>query len=127
MRAKGTRHKTYQAAVAFLEKNPEKIFDAWTDPFIKQGGSLFVFVSPSGIDEELPGVGIGSTACLTQLKGTHNDINKLPGLPNRVGARLLKKLRADDRIPSDQDNITVESLPAFDEWQKRFDEAYAKA
>ena len=119
MRAKGTRHRSYKAAIAFLEKHPEKVSDAWLDPFIEQGGSLFVFASPDGTEQH------NSVACLTQLKGTFDDVSELPGLPSGVGARLLKKLRADDRIPLSQDSITVESLPAFGEWQERFDEAYA--
>lgn len=121
MRAKGTRHKSYGAAVNFLTRNPDKISEAWDTPFELKGGSLFVFASPDGrraVGDEVP----GAPCCLTQLKARGRSTIK--GLPPAVGAKLIKKLRADKRIPSSPERITVESLPAFAEWQERLDKAF---
>ena len=123
MRAKGTRHRSYAAAVDFLTKHPDEIERAWMAPFENQGGSLFVFASPDG--RRSSNSDISGVCCLTQLKNRGRG-DTIEGLPRRVGAKLLKELRADDRIPSDPDNITAESLPAFAERQGQMDKAFGK-
>ena len=127
MRAKGTRHRSYAAAVDFLTKHPDKIEKAWEAPFENQGGSLFVFASPDGRRSSNNGdtFGTSGVCCLTQLKNRGRG-DTIEGLPRRVGAKLLKELRADDRIPSDPANITAESLPAFAERQEQMDKAFGK-
>ncbi len=119
MRAKDTRHKTYQAAAKYLAANPGAIEGAWGSPFDERGGSLFIFCTPDGmkIHESV------NCACLTQIKNP--SYRSIPGLPEDVSDRLLQQIRADDRIPDCQEDILVHNLPAFVELQEALDAAYA--
>lgn len=117
MRCKNTRHRSYKAAADYLRKNPDRIDTAWGEPFYTEGGSLFVYCTPTGA----PGI----CGCLTQLKGS--GIPYIVGLDNAVSAALLSELRADDRIPVYEVDITPASLGAFVEWQEKFDDAFASA
>lgn len=119
MRAKDTRHKTYQAAAKYLARNPNEIENAWGSPFDGLGGSLFIFCTPDGSDIS-DSVDCG---CLTQIKA--QSYQSIPGLPEDVSDRLLQQIRADDRIPDDPDDIKVSSLPGFVELQEALDAAYA--
>ena len=126
MRAKGTRHRSYAAAVDFLTKHPDKIRAAWEGPFDEQGGSLFVFVTPDGRRDasDFEFLGETSSCCLTQLKSRKCDT--IPRLSPKIGANLMSKLRADRRIPSNPERTTVNSLSAFAEWQEQMDKAFGK-
>ena len=122
MRTK-TRHRTYAAARRYLERHLGKIEQAWRSPNRKKGGSFFLFCTSSGhVDEE------EWCGCLTQLKACLMEPNSscahIPGMSRTLEKRLLKKLRNDARIPSDVNDVGVEHLAAFEEWQNDFDEAF---
>lgn len=120
MRAQDTKHRTYRAAEEYLTTNPDAIEKAWGDPFEEPGGSLFIFCTPDG---SMISNCRGGCACLTQIKDPFH--LSIPGLPEDVSDRLLQQIRADDRIPDDVNDITVDSLPAFVELQEQLDAAYA--
>lgn len=120
MRAKDTEHQTYQAAKEYLTANPDEIEKAWGDPFDALGGSLFIFCTPDGT---MSSDCRGGCACLTQIKDPCYP--SIPGLPEDVSDRLLQQIRADDRIPDNVADITVDNLSAFVEFQEQLDAAYA--
>jgi hypothetical protein len=51
------------------------------------------------------------------------DIVRLGDYPTWLPRDLCSELAADPRVPSEAEDLTVESLPACREWQRRFDEA----
>jgi hypothetical protein len=66
--------------------------------------------------------GLGITregACLTIAA----DVARHGRCPAGLPRDLCSALAADLRVPSDRMDLTVESLPACREWQRRFDEA----
>jgi hypothetical protein len=46
--------------------------------------------------------------------------------PPRLPRELCSELAADQRVPSEAADLTVESLPACREWQRRFDAALGR-
>jgi hypothetical protein len=61
-------------------------------------------------------------SCLTIVA----DIARLGRYPTWLPRDLCLALAADLRVPSDRMDLTVESLPACREWQRRFDEALGR-
>ena len=101
----------YDKAIEFLTDHPEKIPIAWSDPIQYEGGCLFQFATPTGkYNARLRDAG-----CLTQI---HGSPKVMAGDLNPV---LVEQIVADQRIPSKSEDITVESLPVFAEWQRRLD------
>lgn len=90
----------YDLAIESLTANPEKIHEAWNDPTRFKEGCLFMYAD-------------NSSGCLTQIRYQ----------PWRYGRRLAQatEIVADERIPEDPNEITVETLPVFAEWQRRLD------
>lgn len=98
----------YDDAVAYLTKYPIGILIAWHQD--GPGSELFSFVTRSGLNGESAN---GDTCgCLTQVR-------------NRTYVAytdaLTAAIRADDRIPKESHEITIEILPVFAEWQRRID------
>ncbi len=117
----------YDRAIEFLTEHPEKIKDAWGHDlldvpaelesdchdlfgYVENGrGTIEVWEKHVRPDGEGPTPFAG---CLTQVKArTH--IGQTP--------ELTAAIVADHRIPDDPDNITVDDLPVFAEWQRRID------
>jgi hypothetical protein len=101
----------YDEAMDYLTEYPEEIPWAWAGPDIHEAGCLFKFMRPyKGNRNELYG-------CLTMIR------NLKKGGPFYVvhvalDDEMTEAIRADERIPTDYSDITVESLPAFAEWQR---------
>ena len=100
----------YDKAIEFLTAHPKKICIAWNDPPQYEGGCLFQFATPTGRCDTTHSAG-----CLTQI---HLDPVVMAGNLNH---RLVAEIVADTRIPNRVEDITVESLPAFAEWQRNLD------
>jgi len=94
----------YDEEVAYLTEFSGYIHHAWN-----AANPLFGFVSMTG-DEW---TGDQQCGCLTQIRVG----DKEAWLPE-----LTKEIRADERIPTDAHDITVEDLPVFAEWQRKLDE-----
>lgn len=94
-----------QKDVDYLTKNPDEISDYWL-----QGTSLFGFVS---LSNDLSTVPI-KCGCLTMIsKGNSRAINS----NGSVNEELTLRIRGDERLPSTVNDIKVEHLPVFMEWQ----------
>ena len=89
----------YDRAIDWLREHPDRFLDAWglTTP----AACLFDFVK----------MGCG---CLTQVRS---------GIRRAPTDELTDRIRADDRIPRQPEDITIGSLPVFAEWQRRLDRA----
>lgn len=100
----------YDEAVAYLTQNPDKIRGAWVAPsrHVHTGGALF----QTAVDEKIGSVVHG---CLTQIR-------KFPQRYRAQTPSLTKAILDDDRLPTDEKEITVDHLPIFAEWQRRIDE-----
>ena len=98
---------SYEDAVAYLTERPNEILDAWNWPADHVAGRLFAWTGMSGTDPT------GVCGCLTQVRG---------GLGRAANDDLTLAIYEDERIPEIEDDITVESLPVFREWQERLDE-----
>lgn len=101
----------YDEAIAYLEKNPGKIQSAWNFPH-KRGGCLFSYVGR---------VDAASRGCLTQIKVGRAVAITPKGKEDK---KLTAEIRADERLPSLPEDISVEDLPVFAEWQRRLDDVY---
>lgn len=104
----------YDEAVAYLTEFPERILAAWERPEVEDGGALFLYCSPSGTGRD-HSVQQGRAkkgwiyGCLTQVR---------TGDYEAWTPELTAAIRADARIPLSPHDITVDSLPAFAEWQR---------
>jgi len=105
----------YDKAVQYLTEHPEAIYDAWdtatASTSLQQypiASCLFRAITPDGESYQ---PGNSCCGCLTQVK--YEDYRAFSG-------KLTQEIRADDRIPEPED-ITLEHLPIFAEWQRRVD------
>lgn len=90
----------YDLAIEFLKQAPATMIgEAWQDPEHHEAGCLFMWANKSA-------------GCLTQIR-KHDCY--LDGTP------LVAEISKDERIPKNWDEITVEILPFFAEWQRRLD------
>lgn len=84
----------------------ERVLSDWTD-----ARDLFRFASVNGYaSRDSKGKAIG---CLTMVRGGKACLAATP--------ELTAAIRADDRLPSDEEHITPEHLPVMAEWQRRLD------
>lgn len=101
----------YDDAIAYLTANPSDIMNAWHNPSDVEGGCLFRYTSG-----ERSGTYWGGTrpacGCLTQVAS-----GAFPS-PN---VQLTLEIRKDSRIPHMPEDITVDDLPVFAEWQRKLD------
>lgn len=102
---KGDVMDKYDEAVRFLTENPGSIERSWSSPHRTDGGCLFDYAS---LDRQGDRYG-----CLTQIKR---------GSMEAWDPKLTEAIRADERIPLSPRDITIESLPAFAEWQRKIDQ-----
>ncbi len=91
----------YDEAIDYLTESPDEILDAWDEALYHSAGDLFRYCGD--------GYRCG---CLTQVKA---------GQYEAATPELTTEIRADHRIPSDPESITVLDLPVFAEWQRRMD------
>ena len=106
----------YDRAIEYLTAHPEKIPYAWVNAPVHEDEA----------DPDIRGVEdmrclFAATAagygCLTQIRC--GSIGPTP--------EITAAIRADDRIPTNENEITVEDLPVFAEWQRRIDALEPKA
>jgi hypothetical protein len=102
----------YTSAIEYLKKNPNQIVEAWQNPEAHPAGCLFSSVSPSGRLHAFTFDGDTRCGCLTQVRA---------GLFPAYTPELTRAIRADDSLPDDEDNITIDHLPLFAEWQRKID------
>lgn len=107
----------YDAAVEYLTARPHQIqsawISAWLDPDFEGGGCLFGFIRPSR--DRKVGPDGRSYGCLTQIRNR-------PDWFCALTPEMTDQIVADDRIPTSDDQITVEMLPVFAEWQRKKDD-----
>lgn len=95
----------YDDAIAYFAEHPNEILDAWKSPYKHAAGCLFQKATKNGL-----GHGYG---CLTEVR-------RWPQMPAQTCA-LTQAIRADRRIPMDPNDITLDHLKIFAEWQRRID------
>jgi hypothetical protein len=90
----------YDKAIAYLTAKPTEIASAWSYPTTHEAGCLFEYVNED-------------CGCLTQIRLD----------PDMFGDKsdLVIQASKDERIPMNMELITVESLPVFAEYQRKFD------
>jgi len=91
----------YDEAVKYLTAHPWKIADAWEHHRRALGGCLFEYAGTPFV-----------CGCLTQVRD---------GIKRAETESLTERIRADERIPTSPNAITVESLSVFAEWQRIID------
>ena len=125
----------YDDAMEYLIEHPEDIYEAWSTPgdMEGRGGELFGFVAPQWDDASssvynTDGVYAGTCGCLQQIRK-----EKVQGGTGKSGTmcmshwpRLWENIARDVRIPSEADEIGVEDLPVFAEWQREIDALRAR-
>lgn len=103
----------YDDAIEYLTEHPHEISFAWAHSQSHHAGCLFQFVTPDGLPfgwaKESRGLSCG---CPVQIRGWDYV---------STSEHLTDLIREDNRIPSDEESITVESLPAFAEIQRLAD------
>jgi len=88
----------YDRAIEHLREHPEDVWLAWHLHSNHPAGCLFAYTAP----------GCG---CLTQVKcGRRAPTDE-----------LTIAIQSDGRIPENNEDITLEHLPVFAEWQRRLD------
>lgn len=93
----------YDKQIAYLTKNPNEIRSQWM-----RAVGLFQF---TGNYSASPDRSIG---CLVMLRVK-------PNIYNAPTEKLKTAIANDERIPKEVGDITIESLQAFAEWQRRID------
>lgn len=119
----------YDLAIAYLTEYPEEIYDAWGDPqgYEGRGGELFGYVGPdwtsATVAYDTRGVEAGTCGCLQQIREA-----KIEGHDGKSGRnkmahwpRLWRQIAGDRSLPSDANEITVDDLSVFAEWQRKID------
>jgi hypothetical protein len=99
----------YDEAIEYLTKHPNDIYASWGSVDVERGGVLFMFAardSENGLDNDTP------CGCLTQIRAGYLDAET---------SELTERIRADERIPKEAEEIKVEHLPVFAEWQRTLD------
>lgn len=106
---------SYDEAVQFLQEHPEKIYSTWCNPYTHKAGRLFDYLTANRgkLYWEQDGQSY-QCGCLTQLKGG-DDCYRIPQ------EELLQQIREDPRIPIQGEDITVEHLEVFKEYQELAD------
>ena len=95
----------YDKAIEYLTDHPSEIERAWNNPRNHEMGCLFTYAQHPVFDRFMCG-------CLTQIR---------EGGMGAQTKELTKAIRADRGIPFRAEDITVETLPVFAEWQRRLD------
>lgn len=98
----------YDLSIQYLTERPGQILDNWKSPFDTNGGCLFQFVSTDGHCNSKYG-------CITMIRGKHYQYRNTPI------KELTEQIVSDTRIPVCPENISVDHLPVFAEWQRRID------
>ena len=95
----------YDEAIEYLTKNPHEIENAWRKPSDAPGGCLFQFLPPPPLEDNL------AQGCLTMIRSQ----------PEKYSSRVpfLDEIIQDERIPLRADDITIERLSIFKEYQER--------
>jgi hypothetical protein len=121
----------YDQAIEYLKNNPYRIKTCWLNAIHSDdvNTSLFNWAYREGMSDDYreevralpehkdkiycsPDYG-----CLTQIKAS-------PGSYLGATKEITDKILADDRIPNNPDDITVDNLHVFAEYQRMVDEAY---
>lgn len=112
--------KRIKKAVKELTKNPQLIEESWGDPANAEGGILFDFVVETR-------AAISDKLCLTQVRDLsqyalqHKSFNILDtDTSPKKTISIIDAIRKDDRLPLGSQNITVENLHIFGEYQIAF-------
>ena len=124
----------YDLAIDYLTENPSQIRDAWGDPseYEGRGGELFGFVGPDwkSNDNKVRYDGeIGTCGCLQQIRAAlvtdeYQNMTEAIARGQMSGSywpRLWEKIANDRNLPHDEDDITLEDLSVFAEWQREID------
>jgi hypothetical protein len=90
----------YDKVIKYLTESPTEIEDAWNQPTSHKAGCLFAHVNDK-------------SGCLTQIRYSLEIFGD--------GTPLVIQASQDERIPESVELITVESLPVFAEYQRKFD------
>ena len=120
----------YDHGIDYLTENPEHIRSAWGDPggWIGKGGELFGFVGPDWKCNSNPGmherIETGTCGCLQQIRAAFKggDDGTSGSMKMSHWPRLWQKIADDRSLPADADDITVDDLVVFAQWQREIDE-----
>jgi len=96
---------TYDEQIERLTKNPSQINSDWMFAL-----GLFKFIGGTAPRE---------SGCLTQIRCEQDKFKAV--INGEVDEKLTLEIANDDRLPFDSNDITVEHLPVFKEWQERID------
>lgn len=113
----------YDEAVEYLRQNPAEIQEAWTQTWEHKAGCLFRPVAKSHAPEghcwPKRSIDAERCGCLTTIRGQTGG-----GFGYAIVAEtdeLTQAIIADGRIPKSVDEITVDNLEVFAEWNRRID------
>jgi len=125
----------YDEAIAYLTRHPDEIHDAWGNPgaYEGRGGELFGFVGPdwssSSNAYNVRGEVSGYCGCLQQIREAYENeevdyMSELKDTSTTLSfwPRQWARIAMDKRIPHESDEIGVEDLPVFAEWQRKIDD-----
>lgn len=99
---------TYDEQIAYLTKYPKQIENHWL-----KGEGLFKLLS--GWHSFRFNAG-----CLTTIRS--NPTSNKVYIKEDIDEDLTLQINSDIRIPKSPEDITVEHLPVFKEWQEKIDE-----
>lgn len=108
----------YERAIEYLTEHPEEIYMSWGSAPVRGSKAEVRGVLNQRCLFAATGPDCG---CLTQVRTTDVDFAmRAPTL------ELTEAIRADRRIPSGEEDITVDDLPVFAEWQRKIDAMYER-
>lgn len=94
----------YDQHIAYLNKNPEDIYQEWSS-----GRGLFKMVGEGT-----------ARGCLTMIRC--GIFPHFAYIKNKRNIEITNQIKNDSRIPSRIEDVKLEHLPVFAEWQRKIDE-----
>jgi hypothetical protein len=103
----------YDLAIEYLKEKPNEIKEAWDYPKTHPAGCLFQYVSKNG-----------ERCCHTSRKPLCGCLTQIRKTPDEYEAPypLKTAIANDERLPKDINDVTIDDLEVFADWQRRLDE-----
>jgi len=105
----------YDEQIAYLTEHPEDIRKAWC----KNNGHLELFKT---LGDDIDRFGNIDAGCVSQIKGySYTSAGCGVFINGRFDEEFTKEIFNDPTVPEDVDFVTIESLPRFAYYQRKYD------
>lgn len=111
----------YDLAIDYLTAHPDEIVNAWGDPERHKAGCLFQYATRTSEKNHDWSIGCLTLIRRDSLDEKSDDFRYRPEPYVAETPELTRRIQNDERIPIRADDIQVEDLSVFAEWQRILD------